>query len=296
VLRYKPVLPVRSLTCNRICERPKPHRAAKSIGRFGYKPGSTWTTDPLFMKVGSEYYFYQNDHLGTPQKMTTISGAVVWSAKYSSFGKAEIDPASTVTNNLRFPGQYYDQETTLHYNHHRYYDSSFGRYMTTDPIDYSAKRIRKRKLLESYKEMMLSSFFNGGDIGAEVLQFLQSITLDGLNINLEHKDPLFPNYYLFVSDSPVNKIDPKGLMVIFWPPPPPPPYYPTDPKKPPVHIPTIDPSPWQPNTPDFDPSPGDQFGLCVAACKALLLKTIKCPSFISSIPCGIVCIITILSS
>ena len=36
--------------------------------------------------------------------------------------------------NFRFPGQYYDQETGLHYNYHRYYDPNTGRYLTPDPI------------------------------------------------------------------------------------------------------------------------------------------------------------------
>ncbi len=103
------------------------------IKTYGYKPGSEWTTDPLFMKVGNEYYFYQNDHLGTPQEMTTVSGAVVWSAKYPSFGKAEIDPAFTVTNNLRFPGQYFDSESGLHYNWNRFYAPETGHYISVDP-------------------------------------------------------------------------------------------------------------------------------------------------------------------
>ncbi len=34
---------------------------------------------------------------------------------------------------LRFPGQYNDPETGLHYNHHRYYDPVTGRYLTPDP-------------------------------------------------------------------------------------------------------------------------------------------------------------------
>ncbi len=32
------------------------------------------------------------------------------------------------------PGQYYDQETNLHYNHFRYYDPALGRFITSDPI------------------------------------------------------------------------------------------------------------------------------------------------------------------
>ena len=35
---------------------------------------------------------------------------------------------------MRFPGQYYDQETELHYNYFRTYDPSTGRYLTSDPI------------------------------------------------------------------------------------------------------------------------------------------------------------------
>ena len=36
-----------------------------------------------------------------------------------------------------FPGQYYDQETGLHYNYFRYYDPETGRYVTADPIGFA---------------------------------------------------------------------------------------------------------------------------------------------------------------
>jgi RHS protein len=64
---------------------------------FSYEPGSPDT-------------MIHNDHLATPQKMTDASGAVVWAADYKPFGEATIT-VSTITNNLRFPGQYYDAES-----------------------------------------------------------------------------------------------------------------------------------------------------------------------------------------
>ena len=82
--------------------------------------------------VTSVYYIH-NDHLGTPQVMTDENAAVVWRAAYDPFGKAQVTVGS-VELNMRFPGQYYDQETGLHYNYYRYYEPATGRYLTSDPI------------------------------------------------------------------------------------------------------------------------------------------------------------------
>ncbi|MDR3631699.1 MAG: RHS repeat-associated core domain-containing protein [Desulfocapsaceae bacterium] len=80
-----------------------------------------------------EIYYFINDHLGTPQQLVDASGTVVWQAAYLPFGKAQVT-TETITNNLRFPGQYYDSETGLHYNWNRFYDPDTGRYVSTDPI------------------------------------------------------------------------------------------------------------------------------------------------------------------
>jgi len=89
---------------------------------------------PLSMitQDGSIYYFH-NDHLGTPQRMTDSNGTLVWSADYLPFGQADVT-LETVENNVRLPGQYRDGETGLHYNWNRYYDPGTGRYLTPDPI------------------------------------------------------------------------------------------------------------------------------------------------------------------
>ncbi|WP_137034810.1 RHS repeat-associated core domain-containing protein, partial [Streptomyces albus] len=43
-------------------------------------------------------------------------------------------PAADHTCPLRFPGQYADPETGLHYNFHRLYDPENARYLTPDPL------------------------------------------------------------------------------------------------------------------------------------------------------------------
>ena len=58
---------------------------------------------------------------------------VVWEAEYAPFGKAT-ETVTIVEQNLRFPGQYLDRETGLHYNYFRTYDPQIGRYLESDPI------------------------------------------------------------------------------------------------------------------------------------------------------------------
>jgi len=94
---------------------------------------------PVAVATQGATYFIQTDHLGTPQQLTDSLDVVVWSAEYDPFGKAVVneDPdgnGSLITFNQRLPGQYFDGETSLHYNYFRYYDPSTGRYITSDPI------------------------------------------------------------------------------------------------------------------------------------------------------------------
>lgn len=81
-----------------------------------------------------EIYYVHNDHLGTPKAMTNEFGIKVWGATHDPFGLATVDVGSSVEFNVRFPGQYYDGESGLHYNYFRYYDPNIGRYITSDPI------------------------------------------------------------------------------------------------------------------------------------------------------------------
>jgi len=81
-------------------------------------------------------YYLHTDHLTTPRLATDAAGEVVWRWDGRAFGDSA--PIGGITVNLRYPGQYYDQETGLHYNAARYYDSGLGRYLTSDPIGLGA--------------------------------------------------------------------------------------------------------------------------------------------------------------
>ncbi len=94
---------------------------------------------PLALLEGSgpketKPYHYQLDHLGTPQELTDTKGEIVWSAHYRAYGQIARLDVGNIDNPLRLQGQYFDQESGLHYNRHRYYNPDIGRYLTPDPV------------------------------------------------------------------------------------------------------------------------------------------------------------------
>jgi len=100
---------------------------------YGYAPKGHGNVNPLFVRTGAGYRYYLNDHLATPQQLIDRNGARIWQGRQQAFGATQ-ELSGAGENNLRFPGQYYDAETGLHYNYFRYYDPSIGRYITSDPI------------------------------------------------------------------------------------------------------------------------------------------------------------------
>ncbi|QMV14629.1 RHS repeat-associated core domain-containing protein [Vibrio spartinae] len=79
-------------------------------------------------------YFYHLDQIGTPLEITDAEGGVAWSVDYHSYGNVAYQRKADIVSPLRFQGQYYDEETGLHYNRHRYYSPDSGRFITPDPI------------------------------------------------------------------------------------------------------------------------------------------------------------------
>jgi RHS repeat-associated protein len=111
---------------------------AKATDNLG--ASTTSTAIPVTVAAGTpKVYDIQSDHLNTPRRITDVNNILVWEWKNDeSFGNNSPDQNPSALGvfecNLRFPGQYFDQETNLHYNYFRDYDPQTGRYIQSDPI------------------------------------------------------------------------------------------------------------------------------------------------------------------
>ncbi len=88
---------------------------------------------PVAEITGGKLYYVHADRLATPQLVTGSGQNVAWSTTYQPFGMTTI-PVGSISQNLRFPGQYFDGETGWNHNGFRDYMSGFGRYSESDPI------------------------------------------------------------------------------------------------------------------------------------------------------------------
>lgn len=117
-----------------------------------YKPDGTtireyiWIGDVLVALrsgyAGHKFQYVLTDHLNTPRAVVLPSSNTIiwrWDLTTTAFGDhAPLNnPDGDAYNfvfNLRYPGQYFDAESGLHYNYFRDYDPSTGRYVQSDPI------------------------------------------------------------------------------------------------------------------------------------------------------------------
>ena len=77
--------------------------------------------------------YFHNDHLGRPLALTDASAQLIWRGQYLPFGSMRVILNATDDQELGFPGQLYDRESSYWYNYFRDYDASLGRYIQSDP-------------------------------------------------------------------------------------------------------------------------------------------------------------------
>ncbi|ALL65001.1 RHS repeat-associated core domain [Paraburkholderia caribensis MBA4] len=117
---------------------------AADAGRFYvYHPDSF---EPLAMQVVGQsgdagmaaaevgLYYYQNDPNGAPVRLRTGDGRIVWEAHYGVTGAVDHVETCLIDQPVRLQGQYFDGESGLYYNRHRYFDPATGIFISQDPI------------------------------------------------------------------------------------------------------------------------------------------------------------------
>ncbi|MBO1336643.1 putative T7SS-secreted protein [Streptomyces sp. VRA16 Mangrove soil] len=85
-------------------------------------------------EIDRRFFAIATDLVGTPTELVDESGAVAWRSRSTLWGTTAWARDSSAYTPLRFPGQYYDPETGLHYNCFRHYDPETGRYASPDPL------------------------------------------------------------------------------------------------------------------------------------------------------------------
>ncbi|MFC8760124.1 putative T7SS-secreted protein [Streptomyces sp. NPDC057193] len=84
--------------------------------------------------VDERFFAIVTDLVGSPTELVEESGALAWRSRRTLWGTTTWASDSTAYTPLRFPGQYFDPESLLHYNYFRYYDPDVSHYVSPDPI------------------------------------------------------------------------------------------------------------------------------------------------------------------
>ncbi|MEU1800421.1 RHS repeat-associated core domain-containing protein [Streptomyces sp. NPDC019937] len=91
-------------------------------------------TDSEQREIDRRFFAIVSDLSGSPTELLAPDGSLAWRTRATAWGATQRSRGSTAYTPLRWPGQYFDAETGLHYNVNRYYDPGLGRYITPDPL------------------------------------------------------------------------------------------------------------------------------------------------------------------
>ncbi|MGK5637547.1 DUF6531 domain-containing protein [Streptomyces sp. URMC 126] len=101
----------------------------------GYHPVSQYERKPLGAdEVDARFFAIVTDLIGMPTELVSEAGETAWRAHSTCWGTTAWNADAIAYTPLRFPGQYADPETGLHYNFFRHYDPETARYTTPDPL------------------------------------------------------------------------------------------------------------------------------------------------------------------
>ncbi|MGW0866150.1 DUF6531 domain-containing protein [Streptomyces sp. NPDC002611] len=103
------------------------HDGHRPLTQLERKPRGQGAYDARFFAVVT-------DLVGTPTELVDEHGDIAWRSRTTLWGTTAHHRDATALTPFRFPGQYEDRETGLHYNYFRHYDPESGRYTAPDPL------------------------------------------------------------------------------------------------------------------------------------------------------------------
>ncbi|MFG3252143.1 putative T7SS-secreted protein [Streptomyces sp. NPDC048172] len=118
-----------------------PHPVTLTWDHKGFTPltqTERLTNEATQQEIDSRFYAIVTDLIGTPTELVDETGTTAWTARTTLWGTTTWPTDATTYTPLRFPGQYHDPETGLHYNYFRYYDPETARYASPDPLGMRA--------------------------------------------------------------------------------------------------------------------------------------------------------------
>ncbi|SER84139.1 RHS repeat-associated core domain-containing protein, partial [Streptomyces qinglanensis] len=92
------------------------------------------TEEATQREIDARFFAIVTDLVGTPTELVDEAGEIAWRSRATLWGTTGWHAESTAYTPLRFPGQYHDPETGLHYNYFRHYDPETARYTSPDPL------------------------------------------------------------------------------------------------------------------------------------------------------------------
>jgi len=90
--------------------------------------------DLISQERGGNIFYYQYDGHMSTRALTNAAGSVTDEYTYDAFGSLT-DQAGTTVNHYLYSGEQYDPNIGFYYLRARYYNTSIGRFVTTDPFE-----------------------------------------------------------------------------------------------------------------------------------------------------------------
>jgi RHS repeat-associated protein len=114
-----------------LAEEIRQTRTASTTATWIFEQGAF---RPIAKIESGKSYACVTDQVGAPMELVASDGKLAWSARLRVWGQVAQQRVSDTDCQLRFQGQWYDEESGLHYNFHRYYDPNAGQYVSPDPV------------------------------------------------------------------------------------------------------------------------------------------------------------------